>query len=416
MSAEIEKSLLGCILNDYKRCLPVAASIVKPVDFKEPRLAMIYETMIKMDGAGQSIDTITVSGELRLSGYTVSELSEIADCGVMAHTDTYAEQIKDLSKKRQLFLKANEVKERLLGGETFSDIVSDLMGKISELEADKISEFVNARDVINEIYKEVKEGKQHGLMTGYEKIDKITKGLQKSNLIVIGADTGKGKTAFALNIVAHALANFKTVLLYSLEMSTGENIKRLLSIISRTNSNKPDSDLMPEEVKQRLDGCGSISAFDFIVNDKQQSVSSVRATAKAKANELARNHKHIDLIVVDYVQIMTASGKADNRQGEVAGIAQELKALAKDLNVPVLILSQVNADYEKDKRDLRLNDLRESKAIAHAADLVFILNKKNADVFDPFFVMNALKNRHGPLFFMPLEFIREYTIFKEVIE
>jgi len=238
-------------------------------------------------------------------------------------------------------------------------------------------------------------------------------GLQKSNLITLAADTGKGKTALALNIAANVLADNKTVLLYSLEMSASENIKRLLSIISETNSNVSDSDLFPDDVNKRLNGCNFIMEHNFFVNDKQQSVDTVAATSKAKMNELRRKGGTIDLIIVDYVQILSGSGRAENRQSEVAGIAQRLKGLAKEINIPVIILSQVNAEYEKDKRQLRLNDLRESKAIAHASDIVMILNKDKDDFRDPNYTLNILKNRNGPLFYMKLEFIREYTKFIE---
>lgn len=419
MSETVETNLLGCILLDYKRCLPMASSIIKSADFKDLRNASIFETMLKLELEGKGIDSVTVYESLKLNNYQikVSELEAMTDNVIMAHTDTYAEQIKDLSRKRQLYLKINDIKERLTQGESFESVISDLMGKISELEADKISEFINAKDVINEVYNEVKEGKHNGIMTGYEKLDKTLRGFQKGNLIVIGADTGKGKTAFALNVAANILSNFKTVILYSLEMSASENIKRMLSIISHTNSNTADVHLTPEEVKRRLEGCGDISTFNLIVNDRQQSVNSIRATAKAKANELLREHKHIDLIIVDYVQIMTTGGKSDNRQEEISGIAQNLKTLAKELNVPVLVLSQVNSNYQKEKRDHRLSDVRESTAITHAADVVMFLNKDNEkEVFDPMFTVSVMKNRHGPLCFMKCEFIREYTIFKEVTE
>lgn len=415
--SEIEKAVLGCILLDYKRVLPDVMSIISEADFYEPLHRDIYAICLLLEKENKAIDSVSVYE--RMSGKTsAAYISGLSDgFATTAYVKTYCEQIKEVSKLRQLSLITQIVKNEIKEGLTFNEIAGNLMSSIAKLDSDKINEFINAKDVIFDIYQDVKKGKTEGLKTGFSKIDKITHGLQNSNLITLAADTGKGKTAMALNIISNILSHGKTVVLYSLEMSYSENIKRLLSIISETNSNVSDEHLVDTERNRRLEGCNFIMENNFIINDKSQNVDSICATAKSKMNDLRRNGGKIDFIVVDYVQILQGTGKAENRQGEVSGIAQRLKTLAKELNIPVMILSQVNAEYEKDKRQLRLNDLRESKAIGHASDVVMIINKDKADEFrDPFFTLNILKNRHGALFFMKMEFIKEYTKFKELEE
>jgi len=409
---QAEEAIIGCIIADYENVLPEIMPILKEADFYVKKYADIYSACLKLYQENKAIDPISIHNIL--PDIKISELSGLADYVVSsAFVRTYCDIVKNASKTRQLDRILLAAKKALADGETYEAISGRLTDSLAEIESARINEFISAKDVIFDIYQEVKKGKITGLKTGFKKIDKIMHGLQKSNLITLAADTGKGKTALALNIAANVLADNKTVLLYSLEMSASENIKRLLSIISETNSNVSDSDLFPDDVNKRLNGCNFIMEHNFFVNDKQQSVDTVAATSKAKMNELRRKGGTIDLIIVDYVQILSGSGRAENRQSEVAGIAQRLKGLAKEINIPVIILSQVNAEYEKDKRQLRLNDLRESKAIAHASDIVMILNKDKDDFRDPNYTLNILKNRNGPLFYMKLEFIREYTKFIE---
>jgi len=409
---QAEEAIIGCIIADYENVLPEIMPILKEADFYVKKYSDIYSACLKLYQENKAIDPISIHNIL--PDIKISELSGLADYVVSsAFVRTYCDIVKNASKTRQLDRILLAAKKALADGETYEAISGRLTDSLAEIESARINEFISAKDVIFDIYQEVKKGKITGLKTGFKKIDKIMHGLQKSNLITLAADTGKGKTALALNIAANVLADNKTVLLYSLEMSASENIKRLLSIISETNSNVSDSDLFPDDVNKRLNGCNFIMEHNFFVNDKQQSVDTVAATSKAKMNELRRKGGTIDLIIVDYVQILSGSGRAENRQSEVAGIAQRLKGLAKEINIPVIILSQVNAEYEKDKRQLRLNDLRESKAIAHASDIVMILNKDKDDFRDPNYTLNILKNRNGPLFYMKLEFIREYTKFIE---
>lgn len=414
--AEFEQAVLGCIICNARRVLPLIMPILSADDFYLSDNAAIYAACLRLDSEHKAVDLLTIADATQgiVTATYISGLTEMAP--VLAHAETYAQEVKTASKTRQLTGAVLTAQQALKGGAVAQDVIGELLNRIAEIEKDKTNEFVSAREAINGVYDEIREGICEGVLTGYEKVDLITKGLHKSNLIVLAADTGKGKSAFALNIIANVLDAGKSVLLYSLEMSSEENLKRLLSIVSETNSNKPDKHLMEDDVRRRIDGCGKISQYDLWINDKQQTITTIKATAKAKVNELARQKRTIDLLVIDYVQIMTSEGKVENRQGEVSGIAQNLKSIAKELNIPVLILSQVNAEYQKDKRKLRLNDLRESKAIGHAADVVMFLNKKEDDYQDPFYTLDVLKNRHGPLFFMEMEFIWQYTKFREITE
>jgi replicative DNA helicase len=418
--SEIEQSILGSILLDYKKSLPIVQGTLTMDDFYVPRNAAIYSAMLALDKTGMAIDLITVTDYLRSqnileaaggAGY-ITGLSDFVP--TTAHIDTYCEQLKNESKQRKIARVIMESNQLIKDGVNYKDIISKISDVIAEVESDKVKSFVNARDIVNDVYEGIKNGRPHGIMTGYEKMDKILKGIDKEDFIILAADTGKGKSAMALNIISNVLARGLTVLLYSIEMSNKQNISRLVALMSETDSRKPDSDLMEHEQTRRLQAFGLISGYDLILNQDALSVSEIRATAKAKENELNRQKRHIDFIVVDYAQIINPGKHCDNRQQEVAEIGQQLNALTKDIKCPVMLLSQVNGDYQKEKRRLRLGDLRESKALAHPATLVMLLNKDKDDLKDPMYTLEILKNRHGPQFYVNFEFIPQYTKFVEI--
>lgn len=417
--SEVEQAVIGCILLNYKRCMPIVQSLLKPADFFEPRHEKIYSLCLKMDRENKAIDLLTVSDEIIKNNTDIDRLYVNGLNDLMptaAHVDTYCEQVKEASKTRQLTQTVYDSMQELKDGNGYKDVIDKITKSIGEIEADKIGSFVNARDIVMDVYENIKNGRSNGLLTGYEKLDRLLRGFDKNDLIILAADTGKGKSAMALNIIAGVIANDKTVLEYSIEMSNTQNVSRLVACMSETDSRKPDSDLMEHERTRRLDALGKISASSFIMVDASLTAAEIRATAKAKENELARVKQHIDFIVVDYAQIITPSKGAENRQQEVAETGQQFNALAKEIKCPVMLLSQVNGDYQKEKRRLRLGDLRESKALAHPATVVMLLNKDKEDLTDPFYTLEILKNRHGPLFYVQFEFIPQFTKFIEKAE
>jgi replicative DNA helicase len=416
---ELEQNVLSCILFSYKKCLPIAQSILTVDDFYEPRHARIYTEILKQDKAGKAVDEITLSEDLRNEGILeeiggAAYISGIASLmPTTAHIETYCRQLRETSNARKITKVISEAGQSLKDGVDYKDVIDKVMRSIGEIESDKVSQFVDVRDIVNDVYNNIKNGKRHGLNTGFEKVDSVLKGIDKEDFIILAADTGKGKSAMALNIIANVLSEGKIVLEYSLEMSNEQNTSRLLACISETDSRKADSELMPHERERRLKGCGSISTYNFILNAESLTVAEIRATAKAKENELSRLKRHIDFIVVDYAQIIAPGSHAESRQQEVAETGQQLCALAKEIKCPVMLLSQVNGDYQKDKRRLRLGDLRESKALSHPATIVMLLNKDSEDLRDPHYTLEFLKVRHGPLFYSKFEFIPQFTKFIE---
>lgn len=419
---ETEIAVIGCILSNYKKCLPIVQRLLKPDDFYDPKIGKVYGIILDMEKQNKAIDIITLSDEVRERPLelTASEISLWPEAGFIPNLETYCECVKTASKRRKLLLCVTETKQLIADGGEYEELVDKLTGKISELELDKTSDFIQTKDVMNDIYNEVKDGRQQGVLTGFDTIDKFTKGFHKNNLIVLAADTGKGKTALALNIIANILSNGHCVVLFTLEMSASENLKRLLAIISETNSNKSNDEILdrdPEAINKRLNALGLISGYDFRINDKMQSMRTIRASSKVLTNDLCRQGGKIDFIVVDYLQIMEINSKKDNREGEVADIARGLKELAKEIDIPILALSQVNRDADKNKRQHRINDLRESAAIGHAADVVLFLN----EIVDKYnksegYKLDILKNRHGPTFYLDLEFDRSTTKFREKVK
>jgi len=420
---EAEQVVLGCILVRHKYCLAVALKVLQPSDFYDPRHVIIFQTMIELNNRNSAIDQITVYDEFLKTGVDIfaSYLSGLADLvPTTANIETYVLQVKEFSKRRAMLENISAAKAALDAGADTEQIINNFSDIFSQMQNDRLNEIVNIKDVINEIYDEVKEGKKTGMLTGINRIDRVTKGLHKQNLIILASGAGKGKTSLALNLCVNILKGGYTVLLFSLEMSVSEMIKRLLAIISETDSNQSNADLVawgaPDDLTRRLSACGLLSQFPFYINDKPQNIRTLISSAKAKAIELSREKKKLDLIVVDYLQLIDEMSDTDTREREVSAMAYGLKNLAKSLDIPVIAVAQTNRLAEKEgKRDYALYDLRESGAIEQAADgVIFINDPKEEGKME--YKIDFAKNRHGPAFFFEMNFLKVINKFIEVEE
>jgi replicative DNA helicase len=281
---------------------------------------------------------------------------------------------------------------------------------------------VGIREVVRQNFERIsqiyKEGKRvTGLSTGYPRLDDLTSGFQPSELLILAARPSMGKTAFALNIAENvAMRGNKPVAIFSLEMSKESLLLRLLSSDARIDSHKfRTGHLNREDGGKITHSLNRLAELPVSIDD---SGSSTVAEISAKARRMQRD-KGVSLVIVDYLQLVTAQGRFGNRNEEVASITRGLKGLAKELKVPVLVLSQLTRAPEREDRQPQLSDLRESGAIEQDADVVMFINRPNAFKHDQTpedrnkTELIIAKQRNGPTDKVPFAFLSSYTRFEE---
>ena len=392
-SADAEASLIGAMLLVDDAILD-ATETLKASDFYSPVNQAIFAAIMDIWKQGKSVDVVTVSENLKSSGLPEKAISAGAlmslTAGTPAATNSahYCAIVKDTSLLRQLIAAGGAVQE--LGYSRPDDV--DQAIEVAEAEVFKIAQG-NAKDtlqpvsaVVGSTLDELEElfdsdETNTGLGTGFVDLDRMTGGLQKSTLVVLGARPAMGKTALALNIVAHAaFVERKTVAVFSLEMSKSELLKRLISADSGVDSSKMRDGSFKDGDWDRLSkSFTKVGKSDIHLDDDPAlSVSTIRA----KCRKLKARHGALDLVVIDYLQLCSSSGKAENRQVEVSEMSRTLKILARELECPVLVLSQLSRTLESrvDRRPM-MSDLRESGAIEQDADIVAFLYRD--EVYNP---------------------------------
>lgn len=429
-SLEAEQSVLGSMLID-SRCVGDVVGILKPEDFYLRQNREIYETIFRMFSFSLPIDVVTVLGKLKENGYydeTVTpgylrQLMEITPTA--ANVKHYAGIVRDKSLLRALSKTATDINEMALKGEgTASTILDSAERKVFGLRrgnADDALErigpiMVKLFDHINELAQSGSEFP--GLPSGLHDLDKRINGLNPSDLIIIAARPGMGKTTIALNIVANvAKATQKTVAFFSLEMSREQLASRLLSCESCVDNYKISTGRLEDTDWEKLGmATAALSKTDIRVSDNP-------TISVTEMNALCRRLDNLGLIVVDYLQLMTRADKdsrpAENRVNVVAEISRALKIMAKDLNVPVICLSQLSraAEGRTDKRPL-LSDLRESGAIEQDADQVIMLYRD--DYYNPNTAEKNIcecivaKNRHGESGTVKVQWMPQFFSFSDL--
>lgn len=414
-----EQSVLGCMMLNYKTVMPKLVHSIKEEYFTDVRHRKIFATALKLYNENKAVDDIVLLDAMSGTDVSVSYISGLGSLMPTAsHIDTYIELVRENALKNKLSRELLQAQQLLKTGEKNPyEIIGSFNEVMVGFKQEEYRNVISVNDILLDVYNEVKDGKKRGIMTGYDKFDRITKGLHKQNLVVIASGPGKGKTSFALNIVNNVCKSGHGVLFFTLEMSTNEIASRVLSIVSGIDSNESDHDLMgflPNVTRDRLTACGTISEYAFYLDDMPVTINELKAKTRIKMVETARSKKTIDLVVVDYLQLVSESGLEGSREREVSAIVYGLKNMAKELNIPVIALAQTNRLAEKEHgRDYKLYDLRESGAIEQAADYIFFLNQ---DKEVNRLTLKCEKNRHGPQFFMDLEFFPNCTKFIEIKE
>jgi replicative DNA helicase len=425
---EAESSVLGGILLEND-AINLVLELVRPEDFYRESHRKILRAMIELSDRSEPVDLITLSdylknrGELDAVGGT-AYLASLADfVPTAANISFYARIVREKAILRSLISTATEIATRGYeeqgNVEEFLDSAEKVIFDISEKKIK--ASFVAVGDMIKDTLKTVEklyERKEMvtGVPTGYEDLDKLTAGLQPSDLVIVAGRPSMGKTAFSLNIAANAAFAGVGVAVFSLEMAKEQLVLRMLCSEARVNNSKVRSGYLAERDFPKLaNAAGRLHESPIYIDDTPAiSVLELRA----KARRLVRDRtKKVGLIVIDYLQLMRGMGTASNREQEISEISRSLKALAKELNIPVIAISQLNRRVE-DRGDRRpmMSDLRESGAIEQDADVIMFIYRdevynQNSDKKGIAEIIVA-KQRNGPIDTVQLTFLNEFTRFE----
>src|SRR6266567_1878045 len=386
-NTEAERSILGAILID-NNALNATLEKLKPEDFFHDHHRRIYQQMIALGETQQAIDLVTLTDQLHRSGELESSgghayISQLMD-GVphVTNVEHYARIVKEKSLLRGLIHATHAIQQQALEAEDDADAILDRAeSQIFQLAEDRVrSGLIGVRDVVRENFERISrifsEGKRiTGLSTGYHQLDNLTSGFQPSELLILAARPSMGKTALALNIAENvAVRGNKPVAIFSLEMSKESLLLRLLSSDAQIDSHKFLTGHLSREDGGKIPVSLTRLAEAPLWIDDMGSATVVEMGAKLRR---LKRDKGLSLVVVDYLQLISARGKFGNRNEEVSSITRGLKGLAKELKVPVLVLSQLTRAPEREDRRPQLSDLRESGAIEQDADVVMFIHRPN---------------------------------------
>jgi len=425
---EAERSILGAILLDDKAVYPVL-EILRLDDFYLDGHRRIFEKMIALTQRSQPIDLVTLkdelqrSGELELAGGP-AYLAGLTDGLPRAvNVEHYARIVREKAALRRLIRVTADLQERSYQAEEpVEEIIGSAEKAIFEIAGQQFRSGFEAIDpLVSSVYREIEEVANRkspvtGIETGFIELDRRTAGLHPSDLIIVAARPGLGKTSFSLNIALNvAIRKGYAVGIFSLEMSKQQLVRRMLCSEAEVDSQKVNTGFLNKEDWSRLSrAAGALSQAKIFIDDSAAiSIAEVHSKARRLALE-----KGVDLLIVDYLQLMTGSGQRyENRTQEISQISRGLKALAKELNIPVIAVSQLSRAVEVRRGDHRpqLSDLRESGSIEQDADLVVFIyreelvkpTEENAGLAE----MIIGKQRNGPLGSFQLAFLKQYTKF-----
>jgi replicative DNA helicase len=426
---DAERSILGAILLD-NHALNAAMESLKPEDFFLEQHRRVFNQMIALGESQQPIDLVTLtesmhrSGELEASG-GAPYLAALAD-GMprVSNIEHYARIVREKALLRNLIHATHNIQQRALEGEDGADTILDnAESSIFALAEDRVKAgLIPVKDIVRDNFERLerifREGKSiTGVPTGYAELDKLLSGLQNSELLILAARPSQGKTALALNLGENiAMRSGLPVAVFSLEMSKESLLQRLVASVAQIDAHKfRTGHLSREDWRRMTEALGTISSAPLWIDD---SGSTSVLEIGAKARRLKRD-KGLSLLIVDYLQLITARGRFNSRQEEVASISRGLKGLAKELQIPVLVLSQLTRAPEREERGPQLSDLRESGAIEQDADVVMFIYRPHWAKMDASpeerdqAEIQVAKQRNGPTDKVRFVFRSRLTRFEE---
>lgn len=423
---EAEQSVIGSMIMDREAIIVASETLIRE-DFYHQQFGVLFEAMVELFNEEQPVDVVTLQNRLREKDVP-AELSSMEFVGELvtsvptsANIKYYANIVKEKAMLRRL-IKVNEeiASQCYLDKDSVEDIMAETEKKIFNLLQNRGAEdFVPIKQIVINALEKIelaskKKGNVTGIATGFIDLDHRTSGLQPSDLVLVAARPSMGKTAFVLNIAQYvAFHNNLATAIFSLEMSKEQLVNRLFSLESRVDAQLLRSgNLADSDWEKLIEGAGIIGKSKLIIDDTPGiSISELRS--KCRKYKLEQDLK---LIIIDYLQLMSGSGRSDSRQQEISDISRSLKGLARELNVPVIALSQLSRQVEQrpDHRPM-LSDLRESGAIEQDADVVMFLYRDdyyNKDTPDKNIAEIIIaKQRNGPIGTVNLVWLPQYTKF-----
>ncbi len=445
---EAEQSLLGAILiseNVFDNIAPV----VDTADFYDIKHKKIYEAMKELSRGDSAVDVVTVSEALRTSGGLdnsggAAYLSALSDSvGTPAHAAEYAKIVREKSILRNLIsISTRAIEESLTEEKEPRTILEGVEKNIFELAEQGQKGGVKAvKDLVAGVFDQItamgdREEKLTGLPFGYSKIDDHTSGMQPSELVIIAARPSLGKTSLALNMSYELAVNKgKNVLIFSFEMNEQDLIKRLLAYGSRIQLYKIRTGkyISGSERPRLIDILGRLSDSSVMIDTEDNSVFDIRSKTRSLMASLARKNEKLDLVIVDYLQLVKPDDRIPREQ-QISQISRALKAIAREMKIPVVALSQLNREVDRERGEKKagpkLSNLRESGALEQDADVVIFIDReteteekgimsdeggeKKVDIKKCKLLI--AKNRNGPVGFQKVVFVPDYTAFQEIDE
>ncbi|NLL00856.1 MAG: replicative DNA helicase [Clostridiales bacterium] len=425
-SLEAEQSVIGSMIMD-KDAILVASEVINSDDFYEQQHGILFDAMLELFNEGKPVDLITLQNRLKEKDVPpqISSLEFIRDLvssvPTSANVKYYAQIVREKAVLRRLIKVAEEIaNDCYLDKENLDVILEKTEKEVFNISQNRgTKEFTDIRDVVLRSIDSIEsasknKGSVTGLATGFYDLDYKTAGFQPSDLILIAARPSMGKTAFALNIAEYvALRSNITTAIFSLEMSQDQLVKRLLAMNSKVDSqNIRTGNLSGDEWANLMESARIIGNSNLVIDDTSSiSVSELRS--KCRKLKLERN---LGLVIIDYLQLMTGSKKVESRQQEISEISRSLKSLAREINVPIIALSQLSRAVEQrpDKRPM-LSDLRESGAIEQDADVVMFIYRDdyyNHDTEEPGVTEVIIgKQRNGPTGTIKLAWMGQFMKF-----
>ncbi len=433
---DAERAVLGAVLLEGRETLPRVIEVLRATDFYTEAHRAIYEGMLRLFDHGEPVDVLTLQEELRrteqleFAGGPAALALLVEQASIAAHLHSYAQIVRDMAVLRELIQTSTQIITQAFDAkEDVQTLVDDAERRIfglaerrlegSALPVGKILK--NTFEYIERLY----ERKEHvtGVATGFEKLDLETSGLQPADFIIIAGRPSMGKTAFVLNIAQHVGIHLRgRVLVLSLEMSAQQIVQRMLCSEAKVDSQAVRTGYLSSADWHRLTAAaGRLSEAQIFIDD---SPGLTVLEARAKARRMKAEHG-LDLLVIDYLQLMRGRASMESRQQEISEISRSLKALAKELSVPVVALSQLSRAVEsRAQRDFRpqLSDLRESGALEQDADVILFLYRQSQykDELPPEEANVAEviigKQRNGPVGTVRVVFLPQYARFENVAD
>lgn len=425
-SIEAEQSVIGSMLMD-KEAITIACELISGEDFYSKQYGILFDAMTELDDEGKPVDLVTLQDRLKEKGappeiYSLEYIRDVmAAVPTSANVKHYANIVAEKAVLRKLIRVNEEIAnscyaqtdplERIL--ETSEKSIFDIIQKRNSGDFVPIRQIVmNAMNMIEEASKS--KGAVTGIATGFLDLDYKTAGLQPSDLILIAARPSMGKTAFALNIAQHvSFHDGRAVAVFSLEMSKEQLVNRLLSLESKVDSHSIRTGNMKDDEWERLIESADVVGRSKLLIDDTPGISIGELRSKCRKFKLEYD---LQMIIIDYLQLMTGSGKNESRQQEISEISRSLKALGRELHVPVIALSQLSRAVEQrpDHRPM-LSDLRESGAIEQDADVVMFIYRddyynKDTELKNVAEIIIA-KQRNGAIGTINLAWLPDYTQF-----